>query len=173
MNYEYTIKLNNIDRFNSSINFIRKSKTFFFDVIFTIFAISTTVYMIISKKFFNLSSIRKALLLLCCILFPIIQPCILYFKSAFNKSKITEKEITLKFDDEKIYISSSTEKTTFNYADVYNLIKFKNMIVLLYDSIHGQIIPDRYTKNDKEDFFNFVFNKIRVAREKLNNEKSN
>ena len=111
--------------------------------------------------------------MICCILFSIIQPIMLYIKSIINKSKIVENDITLKFDDEKIYISSSAEKTTFDYVDVYNFIKFENMIVLMYDSIHGQIIPDRYTKDEKEDFFNFVSDKIKVAREKVKNEKSN
>lgn len=173
MCYEYTIKLNSNDRFNSSMNFIRKSKTFYFDVIFTILAIFATIYMIISRKFFTLGTARKILMMICCIIFPIIQPIMLYIKSIMNKSKFVESEITLKFDDEKIYISSSAEKTTFDYADVYNFIKFENMIVLMYDSIHGQIIPDRYTKDEKEDFFNFVSDKIKVAREKVKNEKNN
>ena len=173
MSYEYTIKLNSNDRFNSSMNFVRKSKTFYFDIIFTILAIFLTIYLIITKKFFELSLSRKILLMLCCILFPIIQPIMLYLKSVLNKSKLVESEIALKFNDEKIFISSSTEKTTFEYVDVYNFIKFENMIVLMYDSIHGQIIPDRYTKDQKEDFYNFVSDKIKSAREKVKNEKNN
>ena len=172
MSYEYTIKLNSTDRLNSSMNFIRKSKTFYFDVLFTLISIVAIIYLIITKRFFTLGTVRKVLLMICCIIFPIIQPIILYLKSVLNKSKLSESEITLKFTDEKIYISSSTENTTFDYANVYNFIKFEDMIVLMYDSIHGQIIPDRYTKDDKEDFFNFVVNKIKVNRDKVKNEKN-
>ena len=173
MSYEFKIKLNSKDRFNSSMNFIRMSKVFYFNIFFTLLAIVITIYLIICKKFFNLSFIRRILLVLCCIIFPVIQPIILYIKLVLNKSEIAAQEITLKFDDEIIIISSNTEQTTVNYANVYNFIKFNNMIVLMYDSIHGQIIPDRYTREQKEDFFNFVSNKIKIAREKVKNEKNN
>ena len=173
MSYEFKIKLNSKDRFNSSMNFIRMSKVFYFNIFFTLLAIAITIYLIICKKFFNLSFIRRILLVLCCIIFPVIQPIILYIKLVLNKSEIAAQEITLKFDDEIIIISSNTEQTTVNYANVYNFIKFNNMIVLMYDSIHGQIIPDRYTREQKEDFFNFVSNKIKMAREKVKNEKNN
>ena len=173
MSYEFKIKLNSKDRFNSSMNFIRMSKVFYFNIFFTLLAIAITIYLIICKKFFNLSFIRRILLVLCCIIFPVIQPIILYIKLVLNKSEIAAQEITLKFDDEIIIISSNTEQTTVNYANVYNFIKFNNMIVLMYDSIHGQIIPDRYTREQKEDFFNFVSNKIKIAREKVKNEKNN
>lgn len=172
MSYEYTIKLNSTDRFNSSLNFNRKSKMVYFDIIFTVFAIFLAIYLIISKKFFDLSLSRKVLLILCCILFPVIKPITLYFKSVFNKSRTIEDEITLKFDDKMIYISSANEKITLSYASIYNVYMFKNMIVLMYDSIHGQIIPDRYTLNEKEKLFSFILDKIKMSREDLKNEKS-
>ena len=44
--------------------------------------------------------------------------------------------------------------------------KYNNMIVLMYDSIHGQIIPNRVFNDNKESFYNYVSERILNARKK-------
>ena len=169
MKYTFKYNLTPNDKFLSSLNFRRMSKTFYFDILFTVLAIGATIYTIVTGRFASFSIIRKLLLILCCILFPVIQPIILYIKS-FNKNTIFD-EFTLSFDDDYIYISAKNDKTQVKYSEVYNFIKFKNMIIIMYDSIHGQIMPDRIFNGKKEEFYQFVYNKIMLARENIKNNE--
>lgn len=164
--YNLTIQLTHDDLFQSSINFTKHSKTFLFDIIFTVVAIIATTFTIFNGRFFELSDFKKILLLFCCILFPIIQPIILYIKSGNHSKKIKDLIITMVFDDEKIIINSKDEKSEVKYENIYNFIKYKNMIVVMYDSIHGQIIPNRVFNNNREEFYNYVSKKIKDARNK-------
>ena len=40
------------------------------------------------------------------------------------------------------------------------------MIVLLYDPVHGQIMPDRIFNNNKDEFYDYVAKHIKDARER-------
>lgn len=169
MKYSFKFKLTNIDFFNSSINFMFFTKTIFFDILFTIIAILATIYTIYTKAFFTFSLVRKMLLIVCMILFPIIQPLLLYIKSYQRFNSLTNNEVSIVFNDISVILSSSTENATVLYKNIYNFIKFKNMIVIMFDSIHGQILPDRIFNNNKDEFYEFVSNKIKQAR--TNDEK--
>ena len=72
----------------------------------------------------------------------------------------------MEFTDDRILISSLNEKTEVLYENVYNFIKYKNMIVVLYDSIHGQVMPNRIFDNNKDEFYEYVSSKIKYARER-------
>ena len=162
MKYSFTIKLNQNDRFLSSINFLRISKTFYFDIIFTVAAIIALSFTIINGYFFNMSTFRKILLIICPLIFPVFQPIILYIKS--KTTKLYDKEIMISYDDNHIYVSSDVENATISYKDIYNFYKFKNMIVMMYDSVHGQIIPDRFINVDKDEIFDFLIDRIKNSK---------
>ena len=162
MKYKITCKTDYKDKFNSSMNFLRYSKTFYFDAIFTIIALAALIYTFYSGIFFNFNTIRKILIIICPLVFPVIQPIVLYVKAISNSKN--DKEVTLSFDDENIVVESGSESVTLKYINIYNFIKFKNMIVLMYDSIHGQIISDRFMNFDKEEFYKYVSERINYAR---------
>ena len=162
MKYSFTIKLNQNDRFLSSINFLRISKTFYFDIIFTVAAIIALSFTIINGYFFNMSTFRKILLIICPLIFPVFQPIILYIKS--KTTKLYDKEIMISYDDNNIYVSSDVENATISYKDIYNFYKFKNMIVMMYDSVQGQIIPDRFINVDKDEIFDFLIDRIKNSK---------
>lgn len=162
MKYNIKLKITNEDIYNSSLNFLKSSKTFYFDIIFTIVAFAALFYTIYNRAFFSFDLFRKILIIICPLIFPVIQPIILYIKS-FNNINLNT-EIELEFNENNIIIMSSKEHVTINYIDVYNFIKFKNMHVLMYDSVHGQIIPDRFLTFDKNEFYSFVSGKIKEAR---------
>ena len=164
--YKFTIKITQNDLFKSSLNYIKNSKTFFFDLIFTFVAICATIYSFYNNTYINQSIYKMYLLIFCCILFPIVQPLFIYIKSVIHAKKIKDMKVTIEFLEDKILLFSQNENTEVLYENVYNFIKFKNMIVIMYDSIHGQIIPDRYLNDKKDEFYNYVSEKIKYARNK-------
>ena len=168
--YKFTFSLNDKDLFNSTINYNFSSKTIIFDSIFTIVAVLSTIYTLISGMFFKLTVLYRILLIISCLIFPVIQPIIIYIKSYLHYLRIKDIQISMEFTDDKIIISSLNENTEVLYENVYNFIKYKNMIVVLYDSIHGQVMPDRIFDNNKDEFYNYVSSKIKYARERKKEE---
>ena len=76
------------------------------------------------------------------------------------------------FDNDKIIVYSDKERSEVLYENVYNFIKYKDMIVIMYDSIHGQIIPNRVFNNNRDEFYDYVSERIKYAREKQKEKNS-
>ena len=171
--YKFTFKINEKDIFYSTMNYNKSRVTYLFDIIFTFAAFIIVIYNIINKTFSNFSIVYQLLLIFCCLLFPVINPAMLYIKSLSHAKKLKDTEITMEFLEDKIILSNEKEKTEVLYENVYNFIKYKNMIVVMYDSIHGQIMPDRIFNINgnsiKNEFYEFVASKIKNAREKQKN----
>ena len=168
--YSFIFKINKTDIFNSTMNYNKSRITYLFDIIFTIVAFIIIVYNILNNNFLNFNIYYRLLLIFCFLLFPVVQPILIYLKSVSHAKKIKDIEIKMDFIEDRIKLSTNNEHTEVLYENVYNFIKYKNMIVLMYDSIHGQIMPNRIFIKDgssiKDEFYEFVASKIKNARKK-------
>ena len=170
MMYSFKFKINEKDIFNSTMNYNKSRITYLFDIIFTLVAFIIIIYNLLNKTFSNFNIYYRLLLIFCALLFPVIQPILLYIKSLAHAKKLKDINILMEFNEDSIKLSTNSENTEVLYENVYNFIKYKNMIVLMYDSIHGQIMPERIFMKDgksiKNEFYEYVASKIRNAREK-------
>ena len=170
MMYSFKFKINEKDIFNSTMNYNKSRITYLFDIIFTLAAFIIILYNLINKTFSNFNIYYRLLLIFCALLFPVIQPILLYIKSLAHAKKLKDINILMEFNEDSIKLSTNSENTEVLYENVYNFIKYKNMIVVMYDSIHGQIMPERIFMKDgksiKNEFYEYVASKIRNAREK-------
>ena len=151
------------DLFNSSMNAINKSKKHYLNVIFTLASFLLLIYLFISNSINNLEIYRLIVLILCAILFPIIQPLIIYIKLYMNYKKYPLKDIELIVYDNYLTVSNFTEKENVYLNTLNDIKKYNNMIIIMYDSIHGQIIPNIAFNDsiiDKDEFYNFIKSKI-------------
>jgi hypothetical protein len=168
--YSFSFKIDEKDIFNSTLNYNRGRVTFFFDIIFTFAALIIILYNLINKTFNNFNIYYRVLLIFCLLLFPVIQPIMLYIKSILHAKKLKDTLINMDFTEDRIKLSTNNEMIEVLYENIYNFIKYNNMIVVMYDSIHGQIMPDRIFLKDgksiKNDFYNDISIKINYAREK-------
>ncbi|MBP3200477.1 MAG: hypothetical protein J6M39_02365 [Lachnospiraceae bacterium] len=170
MMYSFNFKINEKDIFNSTMNYNKSRITYLFDIIFTLAAFIIIIYNLLNKTFSNFNIYYRLLLIFCALLFPVIQPILLYIKSLAHAKKLKDINILMEFNEDSIKLSTNSENTEVLYENVYNFIKYKNMIVVMYDSIHGQIMPERIFIKDgksiKNEFYEYVASKIRNAREK-------
>ena len=152
-----------IDLFNSSMYAINKSKKHYLNVIFTLASFLLLIYLFVSNSINNLEIYRLIVLILCAILFPIIQPLIIYIKLYMNYKKYPLKDIELIVYDNYLTVSNFTEKENVYLNTLNDIKKYNNMIIIMYDSIHGQIIPNIAFNDsiiDKDEFYNFIKSKI-------------
>lgn len=151
------------DLFNSSMNVLNKSKKHYLNVIFTLASFLLLIYLFVSNSINNLEIYRLIVLILCAILFPIIQPLIIYIKLYINYQKYPLKDIDLIVYDDYLTVSNFTEKENVYLNTLNDIKKYNNMIIIMYDYIHGQIIPNiafNDSKIDKDEFYNYIKSKI-------------
>ena len=160
--YNLKIHIGVNDLFNSSMNNLTHSKTHFINIIFTFTALVLLIYLFFNNMIYNIGVSRIILLILCIILFPIIQPLIIYIKLLLNYNKFPLKDVEMKVYDDRLIISNYEIKEEILLSNLNDIKKYHNMIVIMYDNIHGQIIPDEALKEiDKNEFYNFIKNKMK------------
>ena len=159
--YNLKIHIDVKDLFDSSMNSLIHSKYHFFNIIFTFAAIVLLIYLFLNNMIYNIATSKVLLLVICVILFPIIQPLIIYIKLLMNYDKFPLKDIELKVYEDKLLISNYKVNEEISINSLSNIKKYNNMLVIMYDNIHGQIIPDRaFNEIDKIEFYEFIKSKI-------------
>lgn len=161
MVYNFKFKLNKKDLFLSSIYYTYFSIGGIFSILFTIFSIGILIYTFINNSFFNMSIQNRILLIFCCMVFSVIQPIMIYIKVIKRFRKYKQNEVNLEFYVDNFKITIGNESGEFNYNMIYKIKKYYSMVVLMYNAINGQIIPDRAFNNNKNEFYNFILEKIK------------
>ena len=160
--YNLKIHIGVNDLFNSSMNNLIHSKTHFINIIFTFSALVLLVYLFLNNMIYNIGVSRIILLVICIVLFPIIQPLIIYIKLLLNYNKFPLKDVEMKVYDDRLIISNYEIKEEILLSNLNDIKKYNNMIVIMYDNIHGQIIPNEALNGiDKNEFYNFIKNRIK------------
>ena len=160
--YNLKIHIGVNDLFNSSMNNLTHSKTHFINIIFTFSALVLLVYLFLNNMIYNIGVSRIILLVICIVLFPIIQPLIIYIKLLLNYNKFPLKDVEMKVYDDRLIISNYEIKEEILLSNLNDIKKYNNMIVIMYDNIHGQIIPNEALNGiDKNEFYNFIKNRIK------------
>lgn len=161
--YKLKIHIGVNDLFDSSMNSIKNSKNHIINIIFTFASLIILIYLFINYKINEIDSYKVILIVLCVILFPIIQPIIIYIKILINYNKYPLKDVELKVCDDILYISNYENSNQIKISELNSIKKYSNMIVIMYDYIHGQIIPNRsFNEVDKDEFYNYFKNKIDI-----------
>ena len=161
--YSFEFKITKKDYYDSTINSIKSSKLFVFDIIFTLVSVLALLYFIITNNLKNLNAMQLTLLVLCSLLFFVIRPIVLYIKVMLKPNVYFNNVIKMVFNDENVVVSNNSEKVELKYENIYKILNYKNMIVIMYDSIHGQIMPNRIfesIKNNRDEFFDYVYVRI-------------
>ena len=123
-----------------------------FNVLFTIVMY---YYMITSWKILFLALANMFLL---------IQPAMLYLKSAKQaRSEAIRAGLSLEMNDEGIVVSSKGESIDFKWESGFRSRIVPGIIIIYVDAVRGYLLPDRYTKEKKEKIVAVLKEKTRVS----------
>ena len=129
-----------------------------FNVLFTIVMY---YYMITS---WNTIDIPRKILFLALAMFLIIQPAMLYLKSAKQaRSEAIRAGLSLEMNDEGIVVSSKGESIDFKWESGFRSRIVPGIIIIYVDAVRGYLLPDRYTKENKEKIVAVLKEKTRVS----------
>ena len=130
-----------------------------FNVIFTI-----VMYYYIITSWNTLDVPRKIMFVLLANMFLIIQPAMLYLKSAKQaRSEAIRAGLLLEMNDEGIVVSSKGESIDFKWESGFRSRIVPGIIIIYVDAVRGYLLPDRYTKENNEKIVAVLKEKTRVS----------
>lgn len=130
-----------------------------FNVLFTI-----VMYYYMITSWNKIDTPRKMMFVLLANMFLIIQPAMLYLKSAKQaRSEAIRAGLSLEMNDEGIVVSSKGESIDFKWESGFRSRIVPGIIIIYVDAVRGYLLPDRYTKENKEKIVAVLKEKTRVS----------
>lgn len=130
-----------------------------FNVLFTI-----VMYYYMITSWNTIDTPRKIMFVLLANMFLIIQPAMLYLKSAKQaRSEAIRAGLSLEMNDEGIVVSSKGESIDFKWESGFRSRIVPGIIIIYVDAVRGYLLPDRYTKENKEKIVAVLKEKTRVS----------
>lgn len=120
------------------------------NIVFTIAA-----FVLAVAKFAGAHPFMKAVMVLLCLLFPVIQPLAIYLKARSQALRI-RVDTTLVISDEGFGIQVKEHRQLIRWKDFKGIIKRWGLLVLMPDEVHAYLLPDRVTGDNKESVFQAV-----------------
>ena len=155
MEYCFKSDVKPIDLWKLSMLRIYKNFTGVVNTVFTV------AMILLSVRFWGVAGdFTKAVLVLAIILFPILQPLVIYSKSVKQLENLPG-EMTLHFDDKGVMVNCDGKSERLPWYRITNAYRQKGMVVVMSDDRHGYMITDRVMGADKEAFFGFLCSKIK------------
>ena len=130
-----------------------------FNVLFT-----AVMYYYMITSWNKIDTPRKILFLVLANMFLIIQPAMLYLKSAKQaRSEAIRAGLSLEMNDEGIVVSSKGESVDFKWESGFRSRIVPGIIIIYVDAVRGYLLPDRYTKENKEKIVAVLKEETRVS----------
>ncbi len=156
MKYTYKCDVKAADLWKIAMGRTYKSVIGIVNVVFTVSMILLTF------KFFGAApDLMRAILILGCILFPVLQPIAIY-GMCVKQLEDMPRDMELNFDDGGMHVTTGGKSEDIRWKKIANAIKRKNMIVIMSDDRHGYMLTNRALGDEKEELYNFLCNKIRA-----------
>ena len=128
------------------------------------FLLIFNVLFTIVMYYYMITSWNKILFLALANMFLIIQPAMLYLKSAKQaRSEAIRVGLSLEMNDEGIVVSSKGESIDFKWESGFRSRIVPGIIIIYVDAVRGYLLPDRYTKENKEKIVAVLKEKTRVS----------
>lgn len=153
------MKLNAKDIWLFSMYHSNRGFLLIFNVLFT-----AVMYYYMITSWNKIDTPRKILFLVLANMFLIIQPAMLYLKSAKQaRSEAIRAGLSLEMNDEGIVVSSKGESVDFKWESGFRSRIVPGIIIIYVDAVRGYLLPDRYIKENKEKIVAVLKEKTRVS----------
>lgn len=155
MRFELENKITPWDFFITSMKKTYSSPIGVCNIVFTLAAVALTV-----RFFDRAGNLTQMLLLLMCLIFPVFQPVMVYFRA---KAQVLMIPTDMKYviDDDGILVMTGGKSELIKWNRVDELIDKGNMFIIRVDKKNGYFFKDKSLGDRKEEFVNFVEGKIR------------
>ncbi len=155
MNFRFESNINTWDIWKLSMYNIYHSMVGVCNAIFAVAIVLLTIRFWDPKQ-----ELLMALLVLCCIVYPVIQPVAIY-RRASKQVKALPANMVYEINDTGIHITVGEQKTHVTWNRVRGIRKEYKMIILALDGGRGYMLTDRMLGTQKGDFLDFLEAKVK------------
>ncbi|MCD7909726.1 MAG: YcxB family protein [Clostridium sp.] len=155
MKFQYTYRNTAAELWQLSMYYTYGSLVGLCNIIFT----AAVVVMGVSR-WPELSNLMRGMVLLCGLLFTVIQPIAVYRKARKQASGITA-DTSVGFDDEGVHVGVGDKNSVLKWSNVKKISRKPTMIVIFSDTTHGFVLSNRVLGADREAFYNYVASKMK------------
>lgn len=155
MRFEYTYRNTGVDLWQLSMYYTYGSMVGVCNVIFT-----AAVCILTGIRWREAGDVMRIALVFGCLLFPVIQPLIVYQKARRQAAGIT-KDTKIVFDERGIHIAVGEERSDLEWRSIKRVSKKPTLLIIFSDTTHGFILPNRILGAEREKFYQFVTSKVK------------
>ena len=121
------------------------------------------MFVLVFRFWSTASDMYKGLMLIGCILFPVIQPLVIYGK-ARKQAAALPKGMELGFDERGLHVKTQDAASDIPWSDIKNIVREFHMIVIFSDDIHGYILTDRMLGEQKQAFYEYIISRANLKK---------
>lgn len=116
-------------------------------------------------RFWNESgTIFRILIVLACMLFPVIQPAVVYLRAS-RQAAAAPKDVVLKFSEKGLLVETGGQREEIRWNQI-RVRKQPDMVIVFSNSRHGYMLVNRVLGTQKEEFFAFAEAKVEATMKK-------
>lgn len=154
MEFRFESKISTWDIWKLSMNNIYHSIVGVYNAIMAVAIIALTV-----KFWSDMGAFLRGVLVLCCILFPILQPLLIYRRAAKQVSSLP-KDMVIEINETGLHITGEDQKSHVSWNRVKKIILERGMIILAIESGKGYMLTDKVLGTQKNELIEFLQTKI-------------
>lgn len=155
MEFRFEANISAWDLWKLSMRHIYRSIVGLCNIIFSVAIILLTI-----KFWSEMSSVLQSTLVLCCVLFPIVQPVMIYMR-AREQVKTLPRNMVMEVNGAGICVSGEESETYVLWKNVRGIIKEKNMLILAVEAGRGYMLTNKVLGEQKQAFLEFVESKVK------------
>lgn len=155
MKYQYTYRNTAAELWQLSMYYTYGSLVGLCNIIFTVAIIVMGI-----SRWPELSNLMRGLVLLCSLLFTVIQPIAVYRKAQKQAAGITA-DTRVGFDDAGLHVLTGDKDAVLAWSKVKKISKKPTMIVIFSDTTHGFVLSNRVLGSDRAAFYSYIALKVK------------
>ena len=154
MEFQFKSELTAGDIWKLSMHHIYHSMLGVCNIVFSCALIALTVRFWTPNQEFLMG-----VLVLCCILFPVMQPIMVYMRAAKQVAALPG-DMIIKINDTGVHVSGNNQKDHISWSRIRGIIKEPNMVILAAEAGRGYMLTNKTLGTQKEALLEFVESKI-------------
>lgn len=136
---QFEVKLETGDFWRFSLHHSMSGMTGIFNILFT----AVAVFLLITR-WSVLSSGQRLLLVICALIFTVLQPLLLLRKAhAQAKQPVMKTPMLLTFSEEGLCVEQNDQQVQFTWDQMARMERVSSMIILYMDRVHAYLLPKR------------------------------
>ena len=150
MEFRFENKLRAVDIWKVSMYRVYHSMVGVCNIVFSVAVILLTV------KIWNpREALLMSFLLICCILFPVIQPLMIYSRASGQVATLPE-EMVYEINDTGVHITTELQKCHITWNRLRGVMKEYGMIILATEAGRGYMLTDKTLGAQKDSLLAFL-----------------